>query len=484
MSSYDYLLRGDEVCGHDLRPESVLHHRGDCKSFLDRHDTVVARTLADGVGGARSLASYLVRLIADPRSLRLAWDYLARKGDTAPGPDGLRHGDLADAEVWDCCRAVGAAIRAGTYRRGPDRIVPISKGPGRGERPLVVSNIVDRVVERAVITILRPILDPLFDDASYGYRPGRGPLHALAEAERRVLVEQRRVLLAEDVRDAFLHVPLPRLLQVVCRLLPADDLMALVGTVVSGNRLPGLRQGGPLSPLLLNVYLHHVLDRPWRRDHSELPLVRVADDLLVPCRSTAQAHRARAGLERLLAPAGMPLKGTEATAVSDLGAGATVDWMGFTLEKPARGLAARIGARSWDSLHERLALCHAGRDAPLRAVATIRGWLGQRGPCYAWTDRPAALRRVGEIAAELAFDEVDGPTVLEATWHEAHDRWLGVRQAIRTRSSLAVADDRDHPRAGHELRPPGPAPRAIEGDPRPARCPSAVAGGLPLADPV
>src|SRR5207249_3057897 len=207
----------------------------------------------------------------------------------------------------------------------------ISKGPGRGGRPLVLSNVEDRVVERAVVSILQPLLDPQFDDRSFGYPPRRGMQHALAQAERHVPKEQRRVWLTEDAKDAFLNVPLSRLLQVVRGLLPADDLIELIKRVLGGNKVPGLRQGGPLSPLMLNLYLDHFLDGPWRCDQPKLPLLRVADDLLVPCRSEAQARKARAELERLLVPAGMPLKGTEATAICVLCADIPVDWLGVAI---------------------------------------------------------------------------------------------------------------------------------------------------------
>ena len=113
-------------------------------------------------------------MVADPRTLHSAWDHLSRKGGKAPGPNGLRYSDLTGAEVWDLCRCLGHAIGSDAYGRGGELIRWISKGPGRGERPLVLSNIEDRVVEKAIVLVLQPLLDPLFDDRSYGYRPGAG----------------------------------------------------------------------------------------------------------------------------------------------------------------------------------------------------------------------------------------------------------------------------------------------------------------------
>src|SRR5262249_43306632 len=149
-----------------------------------------------------------------------------------------------------------------------------------------------------------------------------------------------------------------------------------------------------------------------------------------PCRSATRAREARAALEGLLLPAGMAMKRSLDTSIRDLNAGAVVHWLGVSIEKPARGLAMRIGERSWESLEEQLALCHAERDAPLQAAATIRGWLSQRGPSYRWSDRPEVLRRIGAIAAGQAFDEIDATEAMETIWRDAHGRWQLVRERI------------------------------------------------------
>src|SRR5205823_1907836 len=114
----------------------------------------------------------------------------------------------------------------------------------------------DRIVQRACVEILQPILDPLFDARSFGYRPRRSPQHALALAEQLARSESRWMWVAVDIKDAFGSVPLQRLLDITKKYLPDDKLIAFLKTVVGGAKLPGLRQDGPLSPLLLNLYLH------------------------------------------------------------------------------------------------------------------------------------------------------------------------------------------------------------------------------------
>ena len=128
--------------------------------------------------------------------------------------------------------------------------------------------------------------------------PGRDRLHALASATKLLGEDQRKVWVTEDVQDAFLNVPLPRLLQIVKKYVHAEDLTQFIGKVLGNASTSGLRQGGSLSPLLLNLYLHHHLDKPWRREHPDVPLIRVADDILLLCRTVEEARHARASCSR------------------------------------------------------------------------------------------------------------------------------------------------------------------------------------------
>jgi hypothetical protein len=439
---YDFLPRGDVKGVSDFSPAGVTHRLGTCTDFLERHDRDVHRALQGGLSGARALAPLLLGRIADARALRLAWDFLATRGGRAPGRNAHRYSDYSSAEVWDLCRCLATAIKQGLYRPGKEKVRWIDKGGNRGKRPLVLSNIEDRVVQRAAVLILQPVLDPLFDPRSLGYRPRLGRLHALAQAEWLTLRQQRQVWLTEDISNAFLNVPVPRLLQIARKFFPADDLMQFLEQVLPGQKLQGLRQGGPLSPLMMNLYLHHFLDRPWRIRHPHLPLIRVADDQLVLCRNEEQAQAARADLRQLLLPAGMSLKQMEETTIRDLSAGMAARWLGFTISKASRGLAFQIGDHSWTRLENYLALAHTKSDAPLRAIATLKAWLGQMGPCYLCADRDKMCERIVGLAQEQSFEEIPGSNDLRALWQSAYARWCRLRRAVReaTTNSCRNAD--------------------------------------------
>lgn len=412
---------------HDYQQEAVDYHVGTNKDFLRRHEEMARRAVDQGRIGLKEIAPRLLRRVADARNLRIAWDYLSRQGGQTPGPNGHSYDDLADPEVWSLLRALGAAIRSDHYRPGPEKRRQISKGPGRGDRTLTIRNIEDRVVERGIVQIIQPILDPCFDDRSLGYRPGLSRSHALALAEQITLRTNRFIWITEDLQDAFDCVPLRRLLDVVRMYVPAPDLVTLIDRVIFKKSGRGLSQGGPLSPLLTNVYLDHLLDKSWRRDHPRTPLVRVADDILVQCRWMDEAPTIRSELEKRLTPAGMKIKPVD-DAIRRLDQGQAAKWLGFEILADKQGLIVQIGDKSWERLKEHLQIAHTKPDAPLRAIATIQGWISQLGPTFMFADRRRVCQRAASIAAEYGFDEIPSEQQLLDDWQRAHARWCKLRQ--------------------------------------------------------
>ncbi len=187
-----------------------------------------------------------------------------------------------------------SCIRNGSYHPKPSRVVEIPKADG-STRPLAISCTEDKIVQEAVRRILERIFEPHFLDCSYGFRPGRNAHQALAALDKRLLQESCRAAVDVDLRKYFNttpHKPLGKILQtkvkdrrllyLIIKLLKAPTLDK--DGIVRRSEV-GSPQGSILSPLLANIYLHHVLDEWFTQVNQELfkgtgHMVRYADDVL------------------------------------------------------------------------------------------------------------------------------------------------------------------------------------------------------------
>lgn len=412
----------------DCSPKAALYHKGTRHDAVDRCRDAVANAIRQGHDGIQKIVPLLLKYVSDARVLRAAWDYLAKFGGQAPGVNGLTYGVLDNSEIWNLLTVLGQAIRNGTYRPGPLKQVEIPKDrvhPEKGFRRLLLPNIEDRVVQRAVGDIIGPIVDHRLGPEVFGFRRGRNRLHALAYAERLAREQNRFVWVVEDLCNAFGRVPRKRLIDVVRRRIPNDDLATLIDRLMDTGRKRGIPQGGSLSPQMLNAYLDHSLDRRWRKSCPDIPLVRYADDLLLLCRTQKQAKEAWNVLDELLLPTGMSLKGQRAVdAMHDLRKGAAVDWLGFRLSRGDNALTVKIADRAWSRLADRLVLAHDQPNSPLLANAVINGWIRQMAPCYNFEDQTAVLRKLRDLANEQAFDEIPRLQALRFHWQQARDRWI------------------------------------------------------------
>ena len=234
-----------------------------------------------------------------PEALRDA--YLALKRDAAPGVDGMtwrEYGDGLDERLLD----LHGRVHRGAYRATPVRRVEIPK-PDGGVRPLGIASLEDKIVQRAVVEqILNPIYESEFYGFSYGFRPGRSAhdaLDALAYA-----VDRRKVnwIVEVDIRQYFDSIDREQLMQLLEMRIGDQRVLRLIrkwlnaGVIEAGLEVDVVRgtpQGAVISPLLANVYLHHVLDRWFAREwrpreaRGEAYLVRYADDFVLGGLSTA-----------------------------------------------------------------------------------------------------------------------------------------------------------------------------------------------------
>jgi group II intron reverse transcriptase/maturase len=223
--------------------------------------------------------------------LQEAWNRVRRNGGAA-GVDGVT---LAVAEGYGVARLLAELaddLRSGRYRPSPVLRRHIPKAAG-GTRSLGIPTVKDRVAQMAAKLVLEPIFEADFLSSSYGYRPRRSALHALETIRETANAGAEHVLDA-DIADFFGSLDHELLLALVAKRVSDRRVQALIrrwlraGMMEDGQRrdtIVGVPQGGVISPLLANIYLH-VLDRVWEQRCAHLgTLVRYADDLVVLTRS-------------------------------------------------------------------------------------------------------------------------------------------------------------------------------------------------------
>lgn len=270
---------------------------------------------------------------------------LAKQNNGSPGVDGITFEDIKSKGIEEFLEEIHKDLVSRTYYPTRNRKVEIAK-PGGKTRVLQIPTIRDRVVQGALKLILEPIFEADFQPGSHGYRPKKSPKEAVEKVSIAIVQRKYRVI-DVDIKSYFDTVLHYELLKKVAKRVNDPDIMMLLKRILKGGGKRGIQQGGPLSPLLSNIYLTTVDEMLEKakavtkvtvkdKEYTALEYYRWADDLVILVKDDrkwdwlydAVYKRLQEELNKL----GVTLN-TEKTKLVNLGKEETFTFLGFVFRR-------------------------------------------------------------------------------------------------------------------------------------------------------
>lgn len=342
---------------------------------------------------------------------RLVWGaYLRVKAnDGAPGVDGQTMEDF-ERDLKDNLYRIWNRMSSGTYFPPPVKQVSIPKRDG-GKRMLGIPTISDRIAQTVVKMYLEPIVEPQFHPDSYGYRPNRSALDAVGKARGRCW--RFAWVLDLDIRAFFDSLDHGLVMRAVRKFTDCRWVLLYVERWLRASvrqedgltvaRTQGTPQGGVISPLLANIFLHLAFDTWMQEEYPGVPFERYADDAIVHCTSARHAETMRKSIEARLARCKLALHPQKTKIVyckdanrPERGTHESFDFLGFTF-RPRRtrnhrgqyfaSFSPAVAARAAKSMRQtirRTWRLHRKTDKTLSDLARmfnpiLRGWIAYYG---------------------------------------------------------------------------------------------------------
>jgi group II intron reverse transcriptase/maturase len=246
--------------------------------------------------------------------------YRRTRKDGAPGVDGVSAEQYAE-HLEENLQSLLDRAKSGRYRAPPVRRVHIPKGDGTDTRPIGIPTFEDKVLQRAVAMVIGEVYEQEFHDFSYGFRPGRSAHQALQTLRTAAWQMKGGWLVEVDIKQFFDTVDHAHLREILGRRIGDGVLLRLIGKWLNAGILEGqvlsrpddgTPQGGVISPLLANIYLHEVLDDWFVREvrpklAGEAAMVRYADDVAVLFARKQDAERFLEALPKRFGKYGLTL---------------------------------------------------------------------------------------------------------------------------------------------------------------------------------
>lgn len=254
------------------------------------------------------------------------------KQGKAAGIDNRTKESYTDKEIRQALTQVVEKLKQRKYRPQPIKRIYISKENSFKKRPLGLPTVIDKIIQLACKNILEPIYEPNFLNCSYGYRPNRDAHQALKAVNHLIMQKRVNWIIDADIKGFFDHIDHYWMMDCLSQRIKDPRFKSLIfkflraGVMEEGKYQPteqGTPQGGIISPILANIYLHYVLDLWFERVakeqlNGEAQLIRYADDFIIGLQYKDQAEKLLEMLKQRLAKFGLTLS-QEKTRIIEFG---------------------------------------------------------------------------------------------------------------------------------------------------------------------
>ncbi|HEV7280669.1 MAG TPA: reverse transcriptase domain-containing protein [Pirellulaceae bacterium] len=355
----------------------------------------------------------------DPRMLAYAFEILYARNSSARDADGRTYEDFPVQIRWNELTEFHRRALIGDFSPQPFRCVKVEK-PSGGFREIHIQTVLSKVVQKSIQLLLQPILEATFRPFALAYRKGKSIHDALLRLALSVRYRGAVHFCCDDVRDAFGSVPISRLRHILRRYLINEPLVERMLGLSAMGGARGIVTGGVVSPDLLNLFLHHVVDRLVRLLDIDAVL-RYSDDFAFFGATIGHVARLRHEAVVRLQPQGMHFQVAKPRII-DLRE-SEAEYLGFKVAVRNEELMIRLTRERWKKLRNRLGDCHCVPNAPLAIREVVTGWLVAAGPACGPKVAGSTAKKVREHVRSCGYGELFAEMEIERVLNAEYSKW-------------------------------------------------------------
>ncbi|NQV27565.1 MAG: hypothetical protein HQ518_24715 [Rhodopirellula sp.] len=390
-------------------------------SMLCCVDQLIRKLTDIGIPSNAAAVDYLAFALAGESEFsRFAVDYHDLSSSASSD---VRLDTMGTSQRWDLSRSVSTAIQHAAVAPKRPKQHRKSKGSGAGFRNINVYALQDQITQKVLSLIAGRIVDPNLPNELIGSRPRRDRVELITRLRDAVATGKTHLLRA-DLKNAFDNVPLGRLFEIAARSLPPQLCNTIHAALHPEPTSRGIPQGHAISPLLLNIYVAHVIVRRLCGEFPDVMIAVYVDDFIAAGSSHLRMVEFGERLQTLATAAGFSLKAPLSESHFDLTSIVEpVDALGYGFRVIDDELNTTIAPGGWCHLQDSLIALHDDVDAPFNSAEVIHGFITQNCPCLSEERQEQHVDTIVGCLESAGFDDWPDRVFVNRKYDEGMRRW-------------------------------------------------------------